>query len=320
MRPVALALAALLLLPAAAAHIPHARGQVQPSESSRIDEVRMNGTAAEVTMIDTGDRLRHLVTQKVDPGHLAIDATERDDSSVADANALHARFEISRLLLYHDANADGAYEPGTDLVLKSWRYVNYVWKTDGVRQVGVGGLTGVSDVFWTGTLGGAPNATLEMVAAGEDVTDEGATARPQDLLLYLTVPSLPPRDVGSLYAFEGAITAPAGSTLGRSLVDNLTLDAHADEPGGRRAYLDWGGQATVDRREANVTFDADPPQRVGGDDVFAVRWSLPLTDRSIRLVMVSAVEYPVGKAPLPDVGLAGAGAALAVAALLPRRR
>ncbi|GEM_PF-3742463 len=318
MRPAPLALALVLLAPLALAHVPHDRAFVQATEGDRVVEVALNGTAAQVTLLDSADRLRHVVTHGVNPGRMAFDVEERDDASVADRGVLHARVQLDRLLLYRDANSDGAWEPGTDTVLKSWRFVNYRWSSSGVRQVGVGGLTGVDDVLWTGALGGAPNVTLEMVAAGRDVSDEGARARPQDLLLYLTVPSLPPRQVGSLYALEGSLVAPPGASVSQEILDNLTMATHAEKDG-KRAYLDWGGQAQVDNREGNVTFALDPPTQAGGSDVYAARWSLPLVDNGLRLVMVSAIEYPLPAARTPDVALPLAAGVLLLAALARRR-
>lgn len=319
MRGVALAFALLLALPTAMAHIPHNRDSVQSIENARAVIAKLNGTVANVDMLDTLDRTRNLVTYDIAPGRMAIDAEVRQDAPIADRNVLHARFELARIVLFHDINQDGAFEPATDGVLKSWRFSNYQWRATDVRLVGLGTLTGVNDVLWNGTLGGAPNVTLEMAAPGRDVTDEGARARPQDLILYLTVPNLPARPAGSLYAIEGALVTAPGAAVAEERLDNTTLAVHADVEG-RRAYLDWGGSVQNERGEGNLTFAMDPPDTVGGQTTRPMRWTLPLTDKGFRIVLVAAVEYTLPNARgTPDAALPLAAGAIALVALARRR-
>lgn len=318
MRAAALLFALLVALPTALAHVPHDRAYVQALEGARVSRVAMNGTVARIDLLDT-DAVRHLVSYTISPARMSFAGEERDDAPVADRNAVRARFEITRLVLFHDANQDGAWQPSTDGVLKSWRFSNYQWRVVGPRQVGVGGIAGVDDVLWEGALQGGPNVTLEVASAGRDLVDEGARARPQDVLVYLTIQNLTARPLGSLYALEGALVTPRDSLTAEERLDNLTVAVHAEQDR-RRVYLDWGGTVLNERGEGNVTFAMDAPSDVGQESSSAMRWTMPLTDRSLHLLFVVAVEYPLTQARgTPDLALPVAAAALAAVALLRRR-
>lgn len=318
MRVALVLLAAALLAPLVAAHVPHTRPPLQASEAPRQVETSLNGTVATFDLYDQSDRLRHYVRHVVAPGRMSFEVQMRDDASVAEG-AIQARWELARLLLFRDANADGAYQPGTDSVLKSWRFQSYVWKTTGVKPVRVGTASNADDVLWNGSLAGAPNVTLEVVASGRDVTDEGARARPQDALAYLTFPDLPPRPTGTLYAIEGTLVAAEGASVTVDTAQNLTMGIHVDDVA-KRAYLDWGGEATVDGHEGAMTLGLDDPTVANGQQSRPFRWSFPVLDKSIRVVFVSAVEFtPTTSRGVPGFELPLAAAALVALALARRR-
>ena len=56
----------------------------------------------------------------------------------------------------------------------------------------------------------------------------------------------------------------------------------------KRQFLDWGAEGVVDGREQRLAADLDAP---AADGSAAFRIHLPLMDQSLRLVMVTGVEY-----------------------------
>lgn len=283
-----LVLALLLLAPLAVAHVPHARGSIQYSEGERSVSIEKSGTAAFVNLTLVADIERDPVMHVIDPAQGLVLASYRPSPPEADAR-YEQRWSIERILEYHDANADGRYEPGLDGQIRSWRLSSYQWTGPVVSDATIA-RTAVRDIAWTGQLQGAPNVTLEAVAAGKPLSDEGANARSQDVLLYLTFSAFPKRNVGALYVLESTIATRGNATLVEERTKNLTTDVALTQ-GSRRGFLDWGGSAIVDGAEASALVFVGEPQEDGDDVARALRLDFPRLDRSLRLVVVSAVEY-----------------------------
>lgn len=281
-------LALVLLAPLAQAHLDHERPYLQPSEPARDVDVTLSGLAADIDLLQKGDPLRHLVRHRVDPrGTLAVE--HREDASVA-ATAAGARWEIARLVEFKDENQNTQMDRG-ETVVRAWRLASYAWTATGPRGVQVG-TTPATDVFWQGNLSGGPTMSIQVATAGTPFLDEGARVRPQDVLVYWDVQGLPPRGVGSLHAIEGAIVTREDAVVREDRLGNVTIGAYVDV-GGRRAFLDWGGQAVVDRVEHTLRFSMDEPVVANGNATRAFRLTFPPMESSARLVIVSAVEYPV---------------------------
>lgn len=308
-------LAALVALPLAAAHVEDARPVLQPREGARVVDYQLQRPAATVELSQQGEPLRQWVRHVVDPSRGLLQVEHRVDASDA-ANGFAARWRLERVLEYRDLNANGFYDEATDVAVKSWRFQNYAWSATEVQAVTVAGTPGKS-VVWQGNLSGAPRVRLEAVAAGNQIVDEGAVARPQDVLLYLDLTGLPPRDLNALYVIEGSVLAPRGADVRLHVAENLTASVVADAPG-RRAVLVWGGEAVLDGREQAVPATLGEPVVEGDDEARRLRLHVPLTDRSMRFVMVSGVEYVV-EAPTPAPGPALAALAAATAAAAARR-
>ena len=304
--------AALLALPTALAHLEFARPSLQAGEPPRAVQMTLQGTAAEVALTDSFDPLRNWVLHDVDPAKGLVRAEHRRDPPRAE-EAFVARAELARLVEYRDLNADGRFSTGVDTALRSWRFSSQPWKATPVQNATVGGARGKA-VTWTSNLTGAPSFEMTLAAAGLEVTDEGARARPQDVLLYLDALEVPPRGVGALHVLEGAVTAPEGSVLREvDTPDNETVGFYV-EGDGRRYYFLWGGQGAVDGREQPLGFTHGEPTVGDGNATWEFRLHLPTMDRSLHLVVVSGIEYAPSTARTPGPAawaiLAAAGAAL----------
>ena len=310
--------AALLALPGADAHLEFQRPSIQAGETQRLIEATVSGPAATFRLVDRADPLRNAVRHEVDPSEALVLVEHRRDPPQAH-DAFTMRVGLVRLAEYRDLNADGRFTPDLDAAVKAWRFENQPWQTSPVQNATVGGAPARS-VSWGANLTGNPHFDLTLAATGYDVTDEGARARPQDVLLYLDVKDLPPRGTGSLHFLEATVTAPAGSTLAQVLgANNHTVGVHVDHDG-RRGFFLWGGQAAVDGREQLVLYSQEGPVVEKGNATWTFRLGFPLMDRSARLVMVSGVEYapPDKGAPAPGAwALLATGAACAL--LLGRR-
>jgi hypothetical protein len=315
-----LALAALLLLPAASGHLAFTRPSIQPGEGQRLVDVAVKGSAATVDLLDRTDPLRHAVRHEVDPARGLVRVEHRADPPDA-GDAFSMRLTLTRFLEYRDVNADGRYAPGVDVALRPWPFAAQPWKTSPVQNVTVGGAPSRS-VSWNANATGAPHLDLAVAATGFDVTDEGARARPQDVLLYLDLKDLPARGTGNLHVLEMTLAAPPGSALAPVLSpENQTVGVRVDHDG-RRAFLLWGGQATVDGREQLLAFSQEPAQGDGADATWLVRLHFPLMDRGAHVVLVSGVEYetPVARTPGLETWALVAVACGLAAARVGRRR
>jgi hypothetical protein len=279
----------------------------------------VNGTEARLDMLAPNDPLVNLVRHRVDPRAGAFESEYRPDDSVA-ATAFRTRVTWARFLEYHDTNQDQRYENGTDTIIRSWPLSAYAWTTTGWRAVFVGGQT-AQDLSFTGTASGAPRLKIELAAAGAAVTDEGAKARAQDVLLYVDMSGFPSRGAGDLYALEGTVAPPPGADVSLDAI----LDPNGTVPlavlarsaaGDRLAFFDWGGQATLDGSVQDLNASLDPPSDASGTRT--VRWDFPLFDKTLHMVMVSGVEYTLPDKRAPDVALPVA--MLAVGALAWARR
>lgn len=317
-RPLAFALAfalALVLTPSSHAHLDRERPYLQTSEPTRDVDVTMSGLAADIDLMQKGDPLRHLVRHRIDPrGALSVE--HREDASVG-ATAGGARWEITRLVEYKDENQNTRMDAG-ETVVRAWRLGSYAWTATGPRAVQVG-TTPAMDVFWEGNLTGGPRMTLEVTTAGVPFLDEGVRVRPQDVALYWDIQALPERGVGNLHAIEGAIVAREGAVVTEDRFGNVTVGVYVDVAG-RRAFLDWGGQAVVDRVDHTLAFTMDAPVVKDGNATRTFRLSFPSMESSARLVLVSAVEYPVpAERPTPASPVALVVLVLVTVALVARR-
>lgn len=319
MRLAPLALLVLALAPFAAAHVPFDRPSLQPTEPVRDVEIEPARIGAAITLLQASDPLRHSVRHEVDPrGALGVE--HRPDLSRPPS--FSARIQLDRLAEYRDLNADAKFTPEVDTIARQWRLSSQPWTASVVQNVTLGGLRGKS-MTWTADLLGNPHFSLTAAAAGQQVVDEGALARPQDVLLYFDVSSLPPRGTGHLHLLEGSFVAPSGATLHEVLgADNATAGVYV-ERGNERAYLLWGAQATLDGREQLLTFSTGEPAEAEGNVTWPFRLHFPLTDRTMHLVMVQAIEYAPPASRTPGPGLAAvvvAAVAAAAVGLRPQPR
>lgn len=316
----ACALAALVAAAALAqAHLAHDRPFLQPSESQREVSVEVNRTAARFDLTQEADPLRHLVRHVVDPARGLVRVEHRDPPSDA-AGASFAEWRLTRIVEYRDDNDDQRLDAGDDVV-RSWRLAAYAWNVTGPRSVRVGEQAG-HDVAWSGALEGGPSVALDVVATGRPIQDEGASARSQDVVVYLDLLNFSRRGVGHLYAIEGSVVSRAGAALRADADAQGTYGAYVDALGDR-AYLVWGAQAQLDGVEQPVAFSAGDAVEEGGNVTWPVSWSFPVFDRSARMVLVSAVEYPLPTGrpdAIPGAGSATVAAAIALAAAAGGRR
>lgn len=318
MRAIVLLALVALLAPTAAAHVDRDRYSLQPGQVERDVSLTHSGTTARVELLSGRDPLRDLVRHTIDPARGIFESEYREHPSDA-ASGFAARWTILRLVEYGDLNDDGQYQPGLDPVVRSWRPGGYEWNVTPPRRVFIGGVIG-DDMAWNGTAAGAPNVRLELGASGRAMQDEGARVKPQDVILYLDIEGFPPRGVGNLYAIEGQLAPPTGAAVrfDPAVVENRTIPAGiVVESPGRLAVLDWGAQATVDGVEEflNATIgDAEP----SGNRTFLLH--LPRFDASLRMVLVSAVEYVNATKRGPGFEAAWVALAVGVVALAGRFR
>lgn len=306
----------LLLAPSALAHLQGARPILQRGQRERIMEVEFEGLVANVRLLQSGEPLRQSVRHVIDPPRGVFLVEHREDASDPE-DSFWARWEIVRLVEYRDLNVDGRFEPERDTPVKAWRLQHYQWRIAARQSVLVGDVTGTS-IVWEGNLTGAPDLRVEAVFAGKDFTDEGAVTRPQDVLLYIDILDLPSRGVGSLYAMEALVTVQGATQLSFHRVQDVPTAALADAPS-RRAMLVWGGEALLDGREQRLDATYGAPVEKGGNVSRALLLHIPTTDESMRLVVLSAVEYASENLRAPSAA-PGALVAILVLVVLLRRR
>ena len=314
-RPLLL-LSLLLAAPLAAAHVEFERPILQRAEVRREVEITMQGPRATILLAHAIDPLVETVRHDVDPAQGIVRVEHRKHHSRPD-EAAWAGFRFERLAEYRDANADGLFTPDVDTQIRAWRLPTLAWATGGVLNASVGGVRG-KIVSWNATPSTGPRFDLTVAAVGQEVVDEGARGRPQDAFLYFDVSNLPPRGVGNLHVLEGAVVAPAGATLTTVPgANNATVGLQLDQDH-RRAFLFWGGQAEIDRREQPVQVTLGDPVEKDGNLTWDLRLHFPTMDARLHMVMVSAIEYElldqrespgVGLAPLLLAGALGALAA-----------
>lgn len=305
----------VLAAPLAHAHLDYERPILQAGQPPRNVDILSVGGAGEVTLYDRTDPLRNVVWHDVQPARGLFRVEHRADPPQA-SDAFWLQVEMARLVEYKDFNTDGRLTEGLDNVVKTWRLASPTWRATEVQNASVGGATG-RIISWDANLSGGPRVELILAATGLEVADEGARARPQDVLLYLDFVGMPPRGTGHLHALEGTFTAPANADLAPILSDqNATVGVRADGDG-RRALFVWGGQAQVDGREQSVGFHLGEPTVADGNATWPYRLHFPIMDEGAHLVLVSGIEYEVRgeRTPLAPwlapLALAGAGLARA---------
>lgn len=276
---------ALLLAPVAAAHLQYERPSIQEAQEDRNVLVDVDGVNATFEFLHSRDAVSDYVRHVVDPKRGVFSVEYRPQASEGD-EAFGARWVLTRFIEYRDQNQDGAYTPVTDTVVRSWRLQGYVWNATSPQLVRVGPVQG-QYVRWNGNLTGGPALQVEVVGAGKAFVDEGATARSQDVVVYLRASGFPTRGSGNLHAVEGEAVPLGGGTF-RLLHEGEETVALLLESPDRLAILDWGGQATVDRVEGRVQAALDAPTPDGSA---AFRLSLPRADQDVAFVLVSGVEY-----------------------------
>lgn len=315
---VALLLALCLLAPLAQAHLEFQRPVLQAAEARREVNVTLSPAgAARIHLFHANDPLREAVQHDVAPAQGAFQVEHREHLSRAD-EAVRVRFELSRLVEYRDANADGLLTPEVDAQIRAWRFPALGWRAGPVQNALVGGATS-KIVTWNATVSGGPRLNLTVAAVGQEVVDEGARARPQDVLLYLDLAQLPPRGLGNLHALEGQVVAPAGATLASIRAPtNETVGVRVDADG-RRAFFLWGGQGTVDGREQPLVATLGLPVEKDGNVTWELRLNFPTMERGAHLVMVTGIEYEVPQNRTPDAAPAALVLSLLGLALLRRR-
>lgn len=317
MRLLALLLAALLALPAALAHLPYERPSLQRFEPRRDVDASVQAGAARVLLHGAAEPMRHAVRVDAHPA-TGVRVEHRPDPSRAEG-AWAATVRIERLAEYRDLNADLRFTPDVDTPVRTFRWEQLPWRATPVQNVTVGGAKG-SAVTWTANQSAGPRFETTLAAAGVEVVDEGARARPQDALLYLELHDLPPRGTGNLHVLEGRVTAPAGATLAEILsTANETVGFHVGGEG-RRMFFIWGGEGVIDGREQRVAFTRSSAEGEGANATWTFRLHLPVADHEARFVLVQGIEYetPAQRSPAP--GLALLAATLVLAALAGRAR
>lgn len=316
-RALALLLLATLTAPLAAAHLQFERPTLQAGQSLRMVEASMNGTRATISLTQSADILRDHVEHVIDPAEGIIQVEHRRDTPVA-AGAFRQTWRIDRLLEYRDLNDNGRYESTTDTPVKSYRLDAYQWNATPFQDVSVGGLP-ARYASWDGYLKDAPRIRIEVAASGKDVLDEGARGRPQDVLLYVTFTEMPTRQAGDLFTLEGAFTTPQDAIVQEFRTRNASLGLATDHTA-RRGFLVWGGEALLDGRERLIppVFLGPPVANEDGTQTQPLRLDLTLFERSMRLVLVSGVEYQRAQES-PGAPLAALVAAVVALALLRRR-
>lgn len=306
----ALALLLTILVPVVAAHVQYDRPSIQEKEDDRAVHPKLVGANLTFELLDKGDTVSHYVRHVVDPKRGVVSAEHRPQTSATD-EAFVARWTLHRIFEYRDQNVDGAYSPGSDTVLRGWELKGYAWNATAPVSVRIGGVQG-QYVRFLGNSTGGPALRIETVAAGRAYVDEGATVRPQDVILFLDATAFPRRLTGNLHAIEGSVEVPQGATLRVHEAENATV-ALLLETDGRLAILDVGGEGTIDGREQPLRLSVEAPR----DGRATFRIDLPLLESSARLVMVSGIEYR--KEDLresPGDSAARAALALVAAALL----
>lgn len=287
MRPLLpLVLLALLAPPLAAAHVAFERPSLQRTEPLRTLQVDLVGpSAATFSLQQSAEPLRHAVRHDLDArGSFRVE--HRADLSRPPDFFLETR--LDRVLEYKDLNTDGRYTPDVDTPVRSWRFNVQPWRSSVVQNVTLAQVAGKS-VTWQAN--GTPHFDLVAAATGRQVEDEGALARPQDVLLYLDLSGFPPRGVGNLHALEGSFRAPAGATLQDVLGPaNETVGVYAEKDG-RRGFFLWGGQATLDGKEQAIAFTRSTGATERDNATWSFRLHFPTTDRTAHLVLVNAIEY-----------------------------
>ncbi|HEX2021106.1 MAG TPA: hypothetical protein VHH36_00210 [Candidatus Thermoplasmatota archaeon] len=305
--------------PLAQAHLPFERPYVQAGEGARTVNVTVDGPRARFEMTQDDDPLLDLVRHEMDLARGIVRVEHRRDPPSA-GDAIFAEWRLARVVEYRDANRNFLFDAG-DTVARAWRPASYAWNVTGPAPARVGDLT-VQLVTWNGSAPTGPAIRFQAAAAGRDFTDEGARVRPQDVALYLQMDGFSGRGVGNLYALEAQVVAREGSSAVEETSPNGTFGLHVDL-GGRRAYLVWGAQATLDGAETDVAFTLGEATVADGNVTWPAIWHFPLFDRSARMVMVSAVEYPLPtERPSPgmEAGLVGALGALLLAGLARKAR
>ena len=275
----------VLLAPVALAHIAHERPPVQETQADRNVLPNVDGVNATFEFFHSRDAVSDYVRHVVDPKRGVVSVEYRPQASATD-DAFGARWVVTRVIEYRDQNQDGVYTPVTDTVVRSWRLQGYTWNVTAPQLVRVGAVQG-QYVRWNGNLTGGPGIQLEVVGAGKEFVDEGATVRSQDLIVYLHVAGFPERGSGNLHAIEGE-AVPLGPGAFRLLNEGEDTVALLLEAADRLALFDWGGEALVDGVEGRVQGELDAPTPNGA---VAFRLSLPRADEEARFVLVSGVEY-----------------------------
>lgn len=313
---VLLALAVLLVLPAATAHVTGARPVLQRSERDRVVGLDPEALGLGVDLSLTGDPLRQLVTHYMDPTRGLLYVEHREDGSRGDER-FYAQWKLERLVEFRDANVNNLYEPQSDLRVRSWALDHYRWQRQPLRSAEVDGVQG-TDILWEANLTGAPHVRAEAFIAGKSLADEGALVRPQDVITYLDFTQMPARQIGSLYALEATVTVQESTQLSLYDVDNVSTALLADAPG-RRALFVWGGEAQLDDTEQRLVATITN-ERVDdrGNRTATFTLHIPTVDRSMRFVFVTGVEYEPENLRTPFPG-ALVLVALSLMALLRRR-
>lgn len=309
-------LLAILLAPAAGAHITGARPVLQRGQFPRIVDIQPAALDLDVGLDLEGDPLRHLVGHHIEPARGLLRVEYREDASVAEPFFGEWRFD--RLVEFRDLNINGKYEPALDTAVKAWRFEHYAWRRAAIQQVQVEDVSARS-IVWEGNLTGAPQIRLEAVFAGKDFTDEGIIVRPQDAAIYLDFLALPPRGVGSLYALEVRVRAHESADLTLHSAEGTNAALLSDMPL-RRGLLVWGGEALIDGVEQRVNGTLEDERTESGERMARLVLHIPTADREMRFVMVSGVEYASEDQRAPFPGAIATGLALLVVAMLVRRR
>lgn len=288
-RFVAVSLLLVLAVPTLEAHVQGARPVLQFGQYARTVTIDAGDIGLDATLTISQDPLRQIVKHEIDPSRGFYAVKHRTDASQAE-DEMFAQWRFERLVEYRDQNVDGIFQSATDTAVRAWRFQHYRWERGPIQRAQVADVVG-SDIVWEGNLTGGPDLRVEVVVAGKDFSDEGATVRPQDIVMYIDFKDMPERGLGSLYAIEATVTVPAAATLSLYEAENTSTALMADL-GERRAVLVWGGAAVLDGREQSVdaTIEDD---RVGKDGNRTARLvlHLPTVDSSMRFVMVSGVEY-----------------------------